>query len=147
MREHIRLSRSSLFAIELLSAAGVFVLSAAICIGLFVRAEVVSASSADLNRAIGEARNAAECWKAAKGDLAATAALCAGEPEQDELRLYYDKDWARCPAETPDGFCVTLLPQPPGDKVRLADVTARASEKPDELLLSWRVAALTEVAP
>lgn len=147
MREHIRLSRSSLFAIELLSAAGMFALCAAICIGLFVRAEVISASGAELNRAVEEARSAAECWKAARGDLAATAALCAATPGQDALRLYFDKDWIRCSAETPDGFCVTLLPQPPGDGVRLADVTAHESDKPDEVLLSWRVAALTEVTP
>ncbi len=147
MREYVRPSHSSLFAIELLSAAGVFILCAAICIGLFVRAEIVSASSADLNRAVEESRNAAECWKAAGGDLAAAAALCGEAPAEDALRLYYDKDWTRCSAETQDGFQITLLPQRPGDGIRLAEITASAVGKPGEPLLSWRVAALTEVAP
>ena len=147
MRDYVRSSHSSLFAIELLSAAGVFILCASICIGLFVRAEIISASSADLNRAVEESRNAAECWKAAKGDLAAAAALCGGEPAEDALRLYYDKDWTRCSAEARDGFQITVLPQPSGDGFRLADITASAAGKPEEPILSWRVAALTEVTP
>ncbi len=147
MREYVRPSRSSLFAIELLSASGMFILCAAICIGLFVRAEVISASGADLNRAVEESRNVAECWKAAKGDLAATASLCGGTVEQGALRLYYDKEWARCSAEARDGFQITLLPQPPGDGICVADVAARAADKPEDPLVSWRVAALTEVAP
>ncbi len=147
MRGHIRLSRSSLFAIELLSAAGVFTLCAAICIGLFIRAELISADSADLGHAIEESRNAAECWKAAKGDLAAAAVLCDASRERGTLRLYYDKDWARVSAGARDGFCIMLRPQPSGDGLRLAEVTASAVERPEEPLLSWRVAALTEVTP
>ncbi len=147
MRGYIRLSRSGLFAIELLNAAGVFVLCAAVCIGLFVRAEIISAESADLNRAVEEARNAAECWKAAGGDLASVAALCAAVPEQGMVRLYYDETWTRLPDAADGAFCITLLPQPSADALRLAEVTASAADKPEAPLLCWRVAALTGVTP
>ena len=51
MEERIRPTKSGLFAIELLIAVGVFSLCAAICVGLFVRSEVMSQESADLTRA------------------------------------------------------------------------------------------------
>ena len=47
MAERIKPTRSGLFAIELLIAVGVFSLCAAICVGLFVRSEVMSQESAD----------------------------------------------------------------------------------------------------
>ena len=76
--ERIKPTRSGLFAIELLIAVGVFSLCAAICVGLFVRSEVMSQDSADLNRAVTEARSAAECFKAVGGDLEKTAELTGG---------------------------------------------------------------------
>ena len=90
MRERIKPTRSGLFAIELLIAVGIFSLCAAICVGLIVRAEVMSRDSADLNRAVTEARNAAECFKAAGGDLEETARLTGGELSGDVLLLRYD---------------------------------------------------------
>ena len=48
--ERIRPTRSGLFMIELLIAVGVFTLCAAVCVGLFVRSEVMSRESADLTR-------------------------------------------------------------------------------------------------
>ena len=90
MQERIKPTRSGLFAIELLIAVGIFSLCAAICVGLFVRAEVMSRDSADLNRAVTEARSAAECFKAAGGDLKETARLTGGELAGDMLLLRYD---------------------------------------------------------
>ena len=60
MDERVRPTRSGLFTIELLVAVGVFTLCAAICVGLFVRSEVISRDSADLNRAVTEAQRVAE---------------------------------------------------------------------------------------
>ena len=79
MRERIRPTRSGLFAIELTLAVGVFTLCAAICTGIFVQSEVMSQDSEALSRAVNEARNVAECFKAARGDLARTAQLSGGE--------------------------------------------------------------------
>ena len=44
--ERIRPTRSGLFMIELLIAVGVFTLCAAVCVGLFVRSEVMRRSDA-----------------------------------------------------------------------------------------------------
>ena len=94
MQERIKPTRSGLFAIELLISVGVFSLCAAICVGLFVRAEVMSQDSANLNRAIIEARSAAECFKAAGGDLEETARLTGGElADGGRLFLEYDENW------------------------------------------------------
>ena len=100
MQERIKPTRSGLFAIELLIAVGIFSMCAAICVGLFVRSEVMSQDSASLNRAVSEARNVAECFKAAGGDVKKTAELAGGQlPEDYELYhyfdLYFDKNWNR----------------------------------------------------
>ena len=93
MGERIRPTRSGLFAIELLIAVGIFSLCAAICVGLFVRSEIISQDSADLDLAVPEARSAAECFKAAGGDLEETARLTGGELVQDVLHLRYDENF------------------------------------------------------
>lgn len=100
MQERIKPTRSGLFAIELLIAVGIFSMCAAICVGLFVRSEVMSQDSASLNRAVSEARNVAECFKAAGGDLEKTAELTGGQLEEDyelyhQIYLYFDKNWNR----------------------------------------------------
>ena len=147
MEERIRPTRSGLFAIELLIAVGVFILCAAICIGLFIRAEVISADSADLNRAVTEAKNVAECYKAAGGDLARAAELCGGTVTQGILWIHYDKDWNRLPGEEWDGFQVSLFPEPSEGGERIGGVQVTAADKPADPLLYWQVAALPEVTP
>ena len=92
--EHIRPTRSGLFMIELLIAVGVFTLCAAVCVGLFVRSEVMSRESADLTRAVTEARSVVECWKATGGDPEKTAELCGGTVGTGgRILLRYDSDW------------------------------------------------------
>ena len=89
--ERIKPTRSGLFAIELLIAVGVFSLCAAICVDLFVRSEVMSQDSADLNRAVTEARSAAECFKAVGGDLEKTAELTGGKSKPlDKVGAVYN---------------------------------------------------------
>ena len=129
MRERIKPTRSGLFAIELLIAVGIFSLCAAICVGLFVRAEVMSRDSADLNRAVTEARNAAECFKAAGGDLEETARLTGGELAGDKLLLRYDGELelTLTPARE-DGYISAVL------SVKRADT--------NEDILVWNIAVL-----
>ena len=103
MENRMRPTRSGLFAIELLIAVGIFALCAAICVGLFVRAEVESADSADLTRAVNEARNVAECWKASGGDFERAAELCGGDGGTSALTVQYDADWNRLPYQFPEG--------------------------------------------
>ena len=133
MWERIKPTRSGLFAIELLISVGIFSLCAAICVGLFVRAEVMSQDSADLGRAVAEARSAAECFKAAGGDLEKTARLTGGELAADTLLLQYDED-----------FALTISPvRKNGYKSAVLSVKRRDTE---EDVLVWNIAA-REVAP
>ena len=155
--ERIKPTRSGLFAIELLIAVGVFSLCAAICVGLFVRSEVMSQDSADLNRAVTEARSAAECFKAVGGDLEKTAELTGGSLEDGKLRLYYDQDWQKvggCGTGVEMLFLLELIPETGADfaaarleisgPIAAGDLTADALPE-GECILSWNIAAL-EVA-
>ena len=159
MRERIKPTRSGLFAIELLISIGVFSLCAAICVGLFVRSEVISQTSADLSRAVSEARSAAECYKAAGGNLEKMADLTGGTLENGTLRLYYDQDWQKvgdCGTGVELLFLLELIPELPAETglaaarleisgpVAAGDLTADALPE-GECILSWNIAAL-EVA-
>ena len=150
MRERIKPTRSGLFAIELLISVGVFSLCAAICVGLFVRSEVLSQDSANLNRAVTEARSAAECFKAAGGDMEKTALLTGGEfTDEGALLLKYDANWNKLGPEGAGTFELTLLSTPEDGyvsaslSVKRYDV--RNGEAVGESILDWDVAAL-EVA-
>ena len=111
MDERIKPTKSGLFAIELLIAVGVFSLCAAICVGLFVRSEIISQDSADLNQAVTAARSASECFKAAGGDLQRTAELTGGEVSNGVLFLEFDGDWQKLPAGEPGTFELTMTLQ------------------------------------
>ena len=147
MEERIRPTRSGLFAIELLIAVGIFSLCAAICVGLFVRAEVMSRDSADLNRAVTEARNAAECFKAAGGDLEETARLTGGElAAGGRLFLEYDADWNKLEPGRAGTYELLLLVSP-GDGCTGASLSVKRYDvrdgfDPGESILAWEIAVL-----
>jgi len=76
MRETLvktRLARKNLLLPELIIATLFFAIAAAACVGLFAEAYTDINKSRDLTAAIIEAQNAAECFKAADGDLTKTA--------------------------------------------------------------------------
>ena len=89
---------------------GISSLCAAICVGLLVRSEVMSQNSADLNWAVTEAWNAAECFKAASGDMEKTAQFTGGELAENMLVLRYDGDFelTLAPARE-DGYISVVL--------------------------------------
>ena len=140
MEERVRPTRSGLFTIELLVAVGVFTLCAAICVGLFVRSEVISRDSADLNRAVTEAQRVAECFKAAGGNLSRTAELCGCAAQETVLTILYDEDWQRLDTQADQVFRLDLKTVK-SDGFASAELSvARAGET--ELILSWPIAAL-----
>ena len=146
MGERIKPTRSGLFAIELLIAVGIFSLCAAICVGLFVRAEVMSRDSADLNRAVTEARNAAECFKAAGGDLEETARLTGGTVTVGALFLEYDENWNRLDPGTAGAYELTVRPALGdgyiGASLSVVRYDVRDGFNPGEELLAWDIAVL-----
>ena len=151
MENRVRPTRSGLFAIELMVAVGVFALAAAIAIGLFVRSEVISRRSADLTRAVSEASSAAECFKAAGGDMKETASLLGTFAVGDAVTISYDGSWERCPdmfsaraSLEKEVFRLTLTAEEK-DGYTEARLLVTELESGDELV-SWTVAAL-EVTP
>ena len=141
MGERIRPSRSGLLAIEVTVAVGVFALCAAVAIGLLVRAELLSRESSELTHAVSQARNAAECYKAAGGDLEETARLLGVRGGEDELRLVYDSDWLLRSEEEPMAYALTLTPLDTPDAAGLREAALTVSGEEGAPLLTWTVAA------
>ncbi|MBR1660132.1 MAG: hypothetical protein IJ705_07430 [Oscillospiraceae bacterium] len=146
--KRIRPTRSGLLAIELLIAVGVFTLCAAICVGLFVRSEVESADSADLMRAVNEARSVAECFKAAGGDFERTAQLCGGTAGPSAVTVVFDADWnllsPRSSDMSEETYRINLAGHNENGYVR-GELWVIKRDEPAELL-TWDVAALTEAS-
>ena len=135
--------------IELLIAVGVFTLCAAVCVGLFVRSEVMSRGSDDLTRAVTEARNVVECWKASGGDFEKAAELCGGGGGASALTVQYDADWNRIPyqfAENPNAvYQIHLAGQSEDGYVSAVLCVVKAGEPAE--LLNWNDLAALEVTP
>ena len=139
MKERVRPTKTGLFMTELL-----------ICVGLFVKAEVMSQDSADLNRAVIAARNAAECYKAAGGDLNRAAELAGGEAAGDALFLEFDKNWEKLAPGTRGAFELAILTVP-GDGCANATLSVKRWTENEtgavgEDILLWTISAL-EVRP
>lgn len=137
MDNRLRPTRSGLFTIELLIAVGVFIFCAAICLGLFAKAETVSAESADLNMAVSRARSVSEGYKACGGDVSATAKIYGADCSNGDFALYYESSWKQVDNPAAASFTLTLSENETG-----ALVSVRSAEKE---LVSWPVAAM-EVA-
>ncbi|MBR0280789.1 MAG: hypothetical protein IJQ81_04250 [Oscillibacter sp.] len=167
MRERIRPTRSGLFAIELTLAVGVFTLCAAICTGIFVQSEVMSQDSEALSRAVNEARNVAECFKAARGDLARTAQLSGGEilavTDSGEiietaladnsgavtdsgavLSRMYDAQWME--TESPFDAAYQIFLTPKTESAGYVSALLQAVRTDGKVLLEWEIAALEAVS-
>ena len=120
----MRPTRSGLFTIELLIAVGVFIFCAAICLGLFARAETVSAESADLNMAVNKARAVSEGYKACSGDVSAAAKLYAADESNGCFSVYYDGEWKPVADAASASFTLTLSKSGTG-----ALVSVRSADK------------------
>lgn len=89
-----RSANSGIFLIELVIAILVFAVCAAVCMRVFADARLMTQESLELSRGVMEAESAAECYKAANGDLAGTAALYGGTlTDPHTLTASFDKGW------------------------------------------------------
>ena len=96
---NIKRGGTGLLLTELLIAVMFFSLASAICLRLFVAAHQSSERSAELSRAVIEAQNMAETFKAANGNIGRTAELLGIEPSyinsSGHLYLTFDANWDR----------------------------------------------------
>lgn len=138
MERRVRPTGTGLFMIELVMAVGIFALCAAVCVGLFVRAETLSRGSADRDQAVAAARSASEAFRARGGDLEAAAQVLEGARIADgSLVVGYDESWRA----TASGAVYTLTLAPvEAEGYALAAVTVTGGD--GETLAAWEVAAL-----
>ncbi len=104
-------SKSTLLLMELVMVIFVFALCAAVCLSLFGAAQKMTADSNHLNHAVTVSRTAANCYKAANGDLQQTAYLMdvpADFTEPLQLTVYYDKHWNPTETISEDGFYLRI---------------------------------------
>ncbi len=83
-------SKAKYFLVELIVNSLLFAICAAICASLYAMGFVQSKESKDISRAMVEAQNAAEAFKAAAGD---TSQLIDMINCNEDFVIYYDKDW------------------------------------------------------
>lgn len=85
--------KTGLLLIELTLMLLFFALSSVVCLSIFASAQALSKQALELDCAAVEAQNAAECFKAAHGDIKRTAALLCAEPLERGFALYFDEHW------------------------------------------------------
>lgn len=102
-----RISRSSLFLIELIIAIFFLALTSVVCVRLYLSAHQLSQQSADLTHSVQEAQKISECFIPTEGQLsealsqflslegaeALTNAVPETMPGHASVRLLYDSDW------------------------------------------------------
>lgn len=86
-------SKAPLFLTELVIMLLVFSAFAAVCMRLFVSARQTSKDSRELSEAVSWSSTAADCFKAADGDLMRTAELLGCSYSDGALTMGFDDDW------------------------------------------------------
>jgi len=135
-KERIRPTATGLFMIELLLAVGIFALCAAVCLGLFAKAETVSQDCADQDRAVEAAKSAAAVFRL-WGWQEELAEASGGSEEDGVVTICYNGDWQ--PAEGEAAYTLTLTPVP---EKPCPEAELRVTRRDGTELLCWRVAAL-----
>ena len=103
-----------------------FAFCAAVCLGVFSTAKRLTRESEALSGASVAAQSAAECYKAADGDLAACSALLGAVTENGTLTLSYDENWQR----TAENAAFVLVLTPGGDRHAEVSVFSAGSAEP-----------------
>lgn len=140
-------SKANLFLIELVIMLMFFAVAAAICLGIFSQAQLTSQKANSLSNASLKAQSAAECYKAANGDLNEAALLLGGEVDENgSLMLCYDGKWQQVPLNAGGSsgkqqpecrFVIEIAALPDGG----AALSVTNREK-DELILAFSLGAV-----
>lgn len=86
-------TNSSLFLIELVIVILLFSICAAISMRMFATSKQITMESDALSYGALTAQSAAECYKAAGGDLEKMAEIYGGKIDGDTLYAYFDSSW------------------------------------------------------
>ena len=113
-------ANSSIFLIELALVILIFSVCAAITMRVFAGAHQMTRESEALSRGVIAAQSAAECYKAAAGDPARTAALAGGVRDGGTVRVYYGGDWSHVQADA--AYVVTLFKDGGSAEISVAPV-------------------------
>jgi len=135
-RDRIRPTATGLFMTELLIAVGIFSLCAAVCLGLFAKAEVIRQDCADQDNAVEAAKSAAAAFRTC-GWGEDLPELSGGKEEDGVVTILYDGAWQ--PAV--DGAAYTLTLTPVSEKP-CPEAELRVTRRDGTELLCWRIAAL-----
>ena len=133
-------TNASVFLIELMISILFFALCAAIVMRAFAGAQLMAQESAVLSRSVLEAESAAECYMAARGDLAQTAALYGGRLfGEDTLYVTFDASWT----QTAQDASYILLVQRDQNGYAEIRVRAAADSEENQTIYSITVKAVT----
>ena len=105
-----------------------FALCAAVCLNLFGAAGRMSSESDNLNHAVSLSKSAANCYKAADGDLLLCGRLMdvpEDEMAKNRLIVYYDARWKPISVPSDEGFYLLLEQQMAveHESIRKAEIT------------------------
>jgi len=131
MEEQQQTKRTGIIIIELLIFVAVLVLCIVVSLGLFAQADAMGRESQVNELVLSGTQTAAECFKAAAGDLDRAASLCGGTVDQGVLTM-----------EVGENVRVVMTVESAGSP-RIGTLTAYRDA---EELLRWQIAAL-EVSP
>lgn len=102
-------SKSGLFLIELIILILFFSVASAICVRLFVTAQMTAVHSTDLSRATLLSQSAAELFKISNNEEADFVKLLSAEEEDGAFVSYYDADWNTLPAKQENAmYCMKI---------------------------------------
>ncbi len=124
---------------ELMIMILVFSLASALCVRMFVSADLRSQKNEETDRAVFEVQNTAEIIKFCSGDLEEAAGLLNGSLEDDVLCVNYDSQWNVNDAEETASYRITAVLE--DTKQELLGISSVAAETAEgEELFRLRVA-------
>ena len=136
-------TKTGLFLIELVLALLLFALCASICTQLFTAARQKARDSQALSKSVQLATSAAECYKAARGDIDAVSAMWQRENYGGVISISYDKDWRETEGEA--SYVMTIKDL--GDGVAEVEIISiRLADKQEHSVYSMDVKAVNAYA-
>ena len=130
-------SRTPLMLMEQMMMVLVFALAAALCLQAFSLSDRLSRGSADRDRAVVQAENAAEAMKHCRGDGSAAAQLTGGAWSGGILTVGYDGDWEKTNGEP--AYTLSVIPEESGQE-KLGEAEVRVTDADGATLWTMSVA-------